>query len=145
MAPPIQLFNPAFAYFSSKAFDSNYIVPPEFIRNVVGFMARCALIYPSEASRQGDLKSRLAGVLCRPLISTINHNGTQDGTRPDFQVLGSVGSHSLHLVVGEEKNEFGDGGSDPLTRVGLSYWQIFRQEYVKPFHSAAIFFVVADA
>jgi len=34
IAPPIQLFNPAFAYFTSKAFDPEHVVPHELLCNV---------------------------------------------------------------------------------------------------------------
>jgi hypothetical protein len=127
VAPPIQLFNPAFAYFSSKAFDPNYDVPPEFVRNVVDFMGRCAVIYLSEASRRDQLKSYLQNVIGHPLVFISN----ADRTAPDFVALSPVGFHQAYLVVGEEKNELGDGGSDPSTQAPLSYAQIYRQADVK--------------
>jgi hypothetical protein len=141
IAPPVQLFNPLFAYFSSKAFDPDYDVPSEFFPDVLDFMAKSALLYGSEEERQLYIKKCLENVLGRPLPSTVN----PDNTRPDFQVVGTFGIHTAYLAVGEEKNEFGDGGSDPSTQVGLSYWHLFRQTEVNPFRSPTIFFAVADA
>ena len=48
VAPPVQLFHPAFAYFSSKAFDPAYAIPDNFVRDVHNLMARFTLIYDGE-------------------------------------------------------------------------------------------------
>jgi hypothetical protein len=140
VAPPIQLFNPAFAYFSSKASDSTYNVPPDFVSKVVKFMYNIALIYSSEVDRRDAIGPYLEKVIGRPL--TIMNNA--DRTTPDFAVLSSVDHHPLYLVVGEEKNELGNGGSDPSTQAALSYSRICSQVKVKPF-CFAIFFIVANA
>jgi hypothetical protein len=144
IAPPIQLFNPAFAYFSSKAFDPNYNVPPEFnpqfIPDVVDFMAQSATLYGSESNRKDHLKRRLEKVLGR----TIDIAENRDGSCADFGVTCTIDLHKAYLVVGEEKKELGDGSSDPSTQAGLSYWHIFRQNDVKTLPLYTISFAVAD-
>lgn len=123
VAPPIQLFNPAFAYFSSKAFDPTYSIPPHFIRDIRDLVIQFAQIHVSENARQLHLKSLLERAIHHPLSSVQNC----DSTMPDFQALSNSGKLSVYLVVGEEKNEIGDGGSDPSVQAALSFLRIFRQ------------------
>ncbi|KAH0833789.1 hypothetical protein J3R83DRAFT_10936, partial [Lanmaoa asiatica] len=97
VAPPVQLFHPAFAYFSSKAFDPAYAIPDDFIRDVHDLMARFSLIYEGENTRRQEI---------RP-----------NKTSPDLVLQSSHGELPTYLVIDEEKNEFGDGGSDPTTEL----------------------------
>jgi len=50
--PPIQLFNPAFAYFSSKAFDATYAVPNDTLRIAQEFITESAAIHSKEDNRK---------------------------------------------------------------------------------------------
>ncbi|KAI6096468.1 hypothetical protein F5141DRAFT_1067716 [Pisolithus sp. B1] len=112
VGPPIQLFNPAFAYFTSKAFDPELVVPPTYMNDVYKLVKLSAAIYTSE---------NLIGHLT---VFTQN----ADGTAPDGVVLVPQGHNGLlHLVIYEEKREFGDGGVDPSTQAAFSYWHIFFQ------------------
>lgn len=114
-APPIQLYTRP-----SRTSRAKPLTPTTKCRSNSPITSRSSWLYlllftlmRSLANASSEL--HLANVLDRPLSSTINF----DETRPDFQALGSVGPHPLHLVVGEEEREFGDGGSDPSTQVGL--------------------------
>ncbi|KAH7886464.1 hypothetical protein F5I97DRAFT_1928318 [Phlebopus sp. FC_14] len=120
-APPIQLFNPAFAYFSSKAFDPNYNPPPDFIRNVRELSTGFAAIYHSEELRSDHLQPLLEKVLDRHIFVTQN----RDRTTPDGQIFSQRGT--IPLMIEEEKNEFGDGGSDPSTQVSFSFLRVYSQ------------------
>ena len=42
------------------------------------------------------------------------------------------------IGIEEDKNEFGDGGSDPSTQVGLSYGRFWAQTNVRAFKSSSI-------
>lgn len=128
MAPPIQLFNPAFAFFSSKAFDPKYDVPNDVVHDVQDLMTQFALIYAKEDHRRGYLKSALTKVINYPLANVNN----PDKTSPDLVAMGQCGSLQTYLVVAEDKNEFGDGGSDPSVRAAFSFQRIFCQEQVMP-------------
>ncbi|KAG2082262.1 hypothetical protein BD769DRAFT_1633430 [Suillus cothurnatus] len=99
-APPIQLFNPAFAYFSSKAFD------PEYIE----LMTKFAAIHASENDRRQNVASLLEKVIQHLLLHTKSRRGK---CIPD--------AVAIHLIVVEEKNEFGDGGSDPSVQASFSF------------------------
>ncbi|KAG9312767.1 hypothetical protein JVU11DRAFT_7204 [Chiua virens] len=127
VAPPIQLFHPAFAYFSSKAFDPAYDVPDSVVREVRDLMAEFSLIFTKENARQSHLKSLLSAAINYPLTSENN----SDKTLPDFVVRSSCGASPTYLVVGEEKNEFGDGGSDPSAQAAFSFMRTVSQHEVK--------------
>lgn len=126
MAPPIQLFNPAFAYFSSNAFDPNYNVPDDFALDVRDLMGQFALIHSSEDARRQRLKSFLQKAIRHPLVFINN----SDRTAPDVVALSSCGELPAYLIVGEEKNEFGDGGSDPSIQASFSFLRTFSQPEV---------------
>ncbi|KAH0826462.1 hypothetical protein J3R83DRAFT_5462 [Lanmaoa asiatica] len=123
VAPPIQLFNPAFAYFTAKAFDSEYRVPTRFILNVRDLVHQFGLIHTSERARRDHLKSLIENVIGFQITSASN----RDLTSPDTSVLASSNGTTLYLVVGEEKNEFGDASSDPSTQATFSFLRIFCQ------------------
>ncbi|KAG2093759.1 uncharacterized protein F5147DRAFT_820940 [Suillus discolor] len=102
-APPIHLFNPAFAYFSSKVFDPEYVVPDETLRDVQELMTKFAAIHANENDRQQN-------AIQHPLLHTKSRRGK---CIPD--------AVAIHLMVVEEKNEFGDGGSDPSVQASFSF------------------------
>jgi hypothetical protein len=128
VAPPIQLFNPAFAFFSGKAFDPNYDVPNDVVHDVRDLMTQFALIYDKEDHRRSHLQSSLTKVINYPLASVDN----ADKTKPDLVAMGQCGNLQTYLVVAEDKNEFGDGGSDPSVQAAFSFQRIFCQEEVIP-------------
>ncbi|KAI6161100.1 hypothetical protein EDD17DRAFT_1482276 [Pisolithus thermaeus] len=122
--PPIQLFNPVFAYFTSKAFDPEHSVPPTFICHVCTAVELFAQIHSLEASRQMSLRSILQDIIGFPIIFV----SSADGTLADGVVLGSHRqTECMYLVIVEEKRELGDGLSDPLTQGAFSYLHIFCQ------------------
>lgn len=125
VGPPIQLFNPAFAYFTSKAFDPDLAVPPAYMTNVYDLVDSSAVIYHSEVQRRDFLKPIIQKLTGHSTIFTQN----ADGTAPDGMVLVPQEHKGfVHLVVYEEKKEFGDGGADPSTQAAFSYWHIFTQK-----------------
>ena len=91
-------------------------------------MTQFALIYAKEDHRRGYLKSALTKVINYPLANVNN----PDKTSPDLVAMGQCGSLQTYLVVAEDKNEFGDGGSDPSVRAAFSFQRIFCQEQVMP-------------
>ncbi|KIJ13061.1 hypothetical protein PAXINDRAFT_100881 [Paxillus involutus ATCC 200175] len=125
-AVPIQLFNPAFAYFSSKVFDPAYDVPLDFTRRVQNLMTGFSAIHRNEEDHAIRLRPLLQEVLGRPL--TTAQNG--DKTIPGAMVLSSYKHFQIYLIV-SEKNEFGDGGSDPSAQASFSFLRVFCQEQTK--------------
>ncbi|KDQ56619.1 hypothetical protein JAAARDRAFT_194606 [Jaapia argillacea MUCL 33604] len=122
-APPIQLFNPAFAHFSSKAFDPNYEVPEDVVRDTCILMNQLAAIHETEYERRYIVQRDLGKVLGFWIDTDQNHDRTQlDGITTTFQ-----GKYRLHLALFEVGNELGDGGSDPSTQVAFSYLRLMSQ------------------
>ncbi|KAF9233942.1 hypothetical protein BU15DRAFT_66143 [Melanogaster broomeanus] len=95
IAPPIQL---AFTYFSSKAFDPEYDIPHDFIHNVWDLTTQFTCIHTSEGARGHHLQPLLQKMFSHPL------------TVPDALALSSHKDFPVYLIIGEEKNEFGNGG-----------------------------------
>ncbi|KAI5992796.1 hypothetical protein EDD15DRAFT_2167901 [Pisolithus albus] len=127
VGPPIQLFNPAFAYFTSKAFDPEHDVPRAFVRQVCQAIKSFALIHPSELARRISLTPILQEIIGFPIIFLNNI----DKSSLDGVVLSSVGRTEcayLAVVVYEAKNEFGDGTWDPSAQGAISYLRIFCQD-----------------
>jgi hypothetical protein len=123
-APPIQLFNPAFAYFSSKAFDPEYIVPDETLRDIQELMTKFAAIHASENDRRQNVASLLEKVIQHLLLHTKSRRGK---CIPDAVAVYSHNHNQIHLIVVEEKNEFGDGGSDPSVQASFSFVHLIRE------------------
>ncbi|KAI6134394.1 hypothetical protein EV401DRAFT_2204424 [Pisolithus croceorrhizus] len=122
VVPPIQLFNPVFAYFTSRAFDPEHNVPSVFVRRIRTAVELFAQIHSSEASRQTSLRSILQDIISFPIFFASN----ADGTSADGVVFGSHGrTECTYLVVVEEKRELGDGWSDPSTQGAFSYLRTF--------------------
>ncbi|KAG2105512.1 uncharacterized protein F5147DRAFT_242554 [Suillus discolor] len=124
-APPIQLFNPAFAYFSSKAFDPEYVVPNEVLRDIQNLMPTFAAIHPSENDRKVNLTPLLEKVIQQTLLHMKGRRGGHilDADAIAVHVHGRI---PIHLVVVEEKNEVGDGGSDPSVQASFSFVHLTR-------------------
>lgn len=89
-------------------------------------MAQFTVIHSSEGIRHRHVKSSLARVLGQSVISVMN----SDRTSPDFVTLDSSDELPVYLLIGEEKGEFGDGGSDPSVQATFSYQRLFSQEEV---------------
>ncbi|KAH7903334.1 hypothetical protein BJ138DRAFT_1096518 [Hygrophoropsis aurantiaca] len=124
VAPPIQLFNSAFAYFSSKAFDPEYNVPPYFLRKVQALAAGCAAIYENEDDRQEALRPLLRGVMGYS-IATVQH-GSGDSTIEDDVLQSNIANSTLSLysLFSVSKNEIGDGGLDPSVQASFSFRRV---------------------
>ncbi|KAG1810445.1 uncharacterized protein HD556DRAFT_54243 [Suillus plorans] len=122
-APPIQLFNPAFAYFSSKAFDPEYVVPDEVLRDIQNLMPTFAAIHSSGNDRKVNITPLLEKVIQQTLLHTKSRHG---GYIPDAVAVHVHGHIPIHLVVVEEKNEVGDGDSDPSVQASFSFVHLTR-------------------
>jgi hypothetical protein len=86
-------------------------------------MIAATAIYPNENARRDALTPLLRGILDVDIVTMLN----EDKTSPDGVVeLGTTPARSL-LLVKEDKNEFGDGGSDPSTQAGLSVGRCWAQ------------------
>ena len=129
-ALPIQLFHPAFAFFSSKAFNPHYEVPRESLLLTRDLMLQATGIYKNKHERRQNLRSLLEKILAQ----RIDHERNQDGTEPDGVVTHRSGSSKSFLLIIQEKNEFGDADSDPSTQAEFSYLRAHKQQEVHCFY-----------
>ncbi|KAG2103787.1 uncharacterized protein F5147DRAFT_638712 [Suillus discolor] len=142
-APPIQLFNPAFAFFSSKAFDPTYEVPNDILRATPTLMAEFATIYSKEDDRRSNLVSLLDNVLGHGFVKEQIRDGK---CVPDGVALAFYDKIPICLIVDEEKDDFGDGGSDPSVQASFSFLRISCQKEAElPFMCNCPAFLTARA
>ena len=130
VAPPIELFHSAFAYFLDDI-KMDYDIPENIIRKTVEYMRATSGIFASETARRMELSPLLCDIL-GVNIQTIQNKTTADGTAK----LGTkVDDMSFSYLFEEDKNEIGDGGSDPSTQAGLSAVRSWAQKEVHDSHS----------
>jgi hypothetical protein len=107
MAPPIQMFHPAFGYFLDYL-SSNLPVPPTLRRRPLTICEPRQQFEPYLCCLPGTALSTLVYA---------------DKTSPDGMVLIDLARkicQAVATLLGEDKNELGDGGCDPSTQAGLS-------------------------
>ena len=126
VAPPIQLFHPVFGHFLDDI-KSNRALPDNIILQTVEYMKAASAIYESEEK----CRKVLTPLLCTILDVNIQMILNEDKTNPDG-IVELVKKNMLHFMIFllEDKNEFGDGGSDPSTQAGLSAGRCWAQSRV---------------
>jgi hypothetical protein len=125
VAPPVQLFHPAFGHFLDdirKTAD----IPDDIIRGTTNYMKAASAIYPSEEERRAELNPLLNAILDVFIQSVVN----RDKTCPDGIVEFLTGVGPATSLLEEDKNEHGDAHSDPSTQVGLSFARCWAQAKV---------------
>jgi hypothetical protein len=128
VAPPIQLFHPVFGHFLDDI-RNNSFVPDDTIRQTTEYMKAASAIYPSEQTR----RAKLTPLLCSVLGVNIQMILNEDNTCPDG-IVEKVRGLARMLLLREEKNEFGEGSSDPSTQAGLSFGRCWAQPRVDESH-----------
>ena len=127
-APPIQLFHPVFGHFLDDLLN-DLAVPPDIAKATIGYMRASSEIYDNEAKRRAALEPYLGRILGSGMGTVVN----ADGTWPDGALSITLTKEICETVVSllkEEKNNFGDGGCDPSTQVGLSMARFWAQDQV---------------
>jgi hypothetical protein len=129
VAPPVQLFHPVFGHFLD-GMKSDIALPDDIIPQTAEYMRAASAIYETEEKR----RIALTPLLCAILDVNIQMILNEDRTNPDGMV--EVVKNTSHFVIflQEDKNEFGDGGSDPSTQAGLSAGRCWAQPRVCPIH-----------
>ncbi len=131
VALPIQLFHPAFTFFSSNAFNPNYNIPNEFLHLILKFMYNAVAIYLNKET----CKWRIDGLLTNILGKHIINEWHQDRTPLDRLMFSLTVAPRSFLLIVEGKCEFGDGGSDPTMQAEFSFLQAYKQAEVHCFYS----------
>lgn len=124
VAPPIQIFNPASAYFTSKAFDPEHVVPRAFLCNVLELVESSAAMRPEGFQCENYLKHFIQKILGHPTMAVSDDDGI---TLHDMVVVPYEQRRYACLVIYVEMGELGDGGSDPSTLATFIYRRIFRR------------------
>jgi hypothetical protein len=125
VALPVQLFHPAFGHFLDNIGKEDDI-PGDIIRKTTSYVIQASAIYVNEDKRHAELNPILSDILGVHIQAVVN----DDKTRPDgiVEFLTTIGLVSI--LHKEDKNEYGDGGSDPSTQVGLSFARCWAQRKV---------------
>ncbi|KAJ6468738.1 hypothetical protein C8R45DRAFT_1017459 [Mycena sanguinolenta] len=127
MAPPIQLYNPAFAHFLDDAANPALEVPDKVVLATADLMRRASAIYDDENTRRSKIRPALKNAISYGITQLIS----DDRTTPDGVVMwtmsGTDGSlnEAVALLIEEEKRELGEGGCDASTQASFSmlkYW-----------------------
>ena len=100
VAPPVQLFHPAFGHVLDNV-KSNHTLPGDIIRQTAEYMKAASAIYESEETRRKELTPVLCAILDVNIETILNEDKTG------------------LIFLQQDRNEFGDGGSDPSTQAGL--------------------------
>jgi hypothetical protein len=100
----------------------------EVVQATACFMYKASGIYKNEDTRRSAIRPKLSNVLSVGLEKVVNLDLTSaDGVVvTQALMMGEVAA----IGIEEDKNEFGDGGSDPSTQVGLSYGRFWAQPNV---------------
>jgi len=122
VAPPVQLFHPVFGHFLDSV-QSNLALSDDIVRQTTEYMKAASAIYESEETR----RKVLTPLLCAILDVNIQMISNEDKTNPDGIV---ETPKNMLLFLKEDKNEFGEGGSDPSTQAGLSAGRCWAQPRV---------------
>jgi hypothetical protein len=94
-------------------------------------MGKASGIYRNEDARRSAIRPQLLNVLSIGMEKVVNLDSTSaDGVGVTHALMmGEV----VATCIEEDKNEFGDGGSDPSTQAGLSYARFWAQRNVRAF------------
>lgn len=132
VAPPVQLFHPAFGHFLDSV-QSNLALSDDIVRQTTEYMKAASAIYESEVTR----RKVLTPLLCTILDVNIQMILNEDKTNPDGIVEAAKNMLLFLTFLKEDKNEFGEGGSDPSTQAGLSVGRCWAQSRVCRVHCIA--------
>jgi hypothetical protein len=125
VAPPVQLFHPVFGHFLD-IMKNDEALPDDIIRKTTEYMKAASAIYANEEERQAALTPLLCNILNVNIQMILN----KDKTNPDGIVEMALGILLFLIFLEEDKNELGDGGSDPSTQNGLSTARCWAQDKV---------------
>ena len=136
VALPVELFHSAFAFFLDDI-KKDCDIPDNIIRKTVEYMKATSGIFASETVRRIELSPLLCDIL-GVNIQTIQNDDktTADGTAKSGTKAEDM---SFSYLFQEDKNEIGDGGSDPSTQAGLSAVRSWAQKEVHDSHSICLF------
>jgi hypothetical protein len=135
MAPPIQLYNPAFARFINDATNPALEIPDNVVLATADLMCKASAIYEDENTRKIRIRPALKNAISYGITQMIS----DDRTTPDGVIVwtmsGTDGSLNevVALLIEEEKRELGEGGCDASTQASFSMLKYWVQSNVRQF------------
>ena len=130
IAPPIELFHSAFAYFLDDI-KKDCDIPENIIRKTVKYTKATSEVFASETVRRIKLSPLLCDILGVNIQTIQDDKTTADGTAK----LGTKVEDMGFSYLFEEDNN----GSDPSTQAGLSAVRSWAQKEVHDSHSICPF------
>ena len=122
VAPPVQLFHPAFGHFLDDI-RSNSPLSDDIIRRTTDYMQAASAIYKYEDER----RNQLTPLLCKILGVDVQNILNEDKTNPDGIVEKLFDKARSLLLLKEEKNEVGASGRRRFRSINASriiYWPL---------------------
>jgi len=132
-APPIQIYHPDFGHFWDDFTNKDLEVLLEVVRATARFMGRASGIYRNEDIWRSAIRPKLVDVISVGMEKIVNLDSTSADGIVITQAL--MMGEAAAIGIEEDKNEFGNGGSDPSTQAGLSYGRFWAQSNVRAFKS----------
>lgn len=127
MAPPIHLYNPAFAHFIDDAANPALEVPDKVVLATADLISKASAIYDDESTRRSKIRPTLKNAISYGITQLIS----DDHTTPDGVVMWTMSgidgslNEAVALLIEEEKRELGEGGCDASIQASFSklrYW-----------------------
>jgi hypothetical protein len=134
MAPPIQLYNPAFARFIDDAANSALEIPDNVVLATADLMYKASAIYEDENTRIERILPALKNGIFYGIRELISDSRTTSDGGIMWTVSGTDGSlrEALALLI-EEKGELGEDGCDASTQASFSMLRYWAQSNVRQF------------
>ncbi|KAJ7572474.1 hypothetical protein C8J56DRAFT_975816 [Mycena floridula] len=121
MAPPIQLYNPAFAHFLDNINNADLKVPDRVLIATADLMRKASAVYDNEATRRNSIRPSLKNAISYGITQLV------DQTTPDGLVMwtmsdndGSLNEPVALLIEDSEKRELGQDGCDASIQASFS-------------------------
>ncbi|KAJ6567373.1 hypothetical protein DFH09DRAFT_1156775 [Mycena vulgaris] len=129
IAPPIQLYNPAFAHFVDDATNPALEIPDRVVLATADLMRKASAIYDDENTRRIKIRPALKNALSYGSIQLISDNRTTPDGVVVWTMSGTDGSlnEAVPLLIDEEHRELGEGGCDISTQASFSMLRSWAQ------------------
>lgn len=129
VAPPVQIFHPAFNTFTQVSRDPDIEPTNEGLRKVQELMHLLSAIGQYEVSRNQAIRLKLSEILG----VQVHEEPNADRSSADGVYMIIVNNIRITILIVELKRELGDGGSDPSTQAGLMMKRSWQQATVSQF------------
>jgi hypothetical protein len=135
VAPPIQIFHPAFQELLDRINDPDFEPDQELIALVLRLLPIASQIHLNEDDALRPLRPILSGLLGGYMSKTMS----EGRANPDGIILKQEPTRQIPLVLLEYKRSLGEGGCDPSVQAALSLLKFLYQDEVSALHPVPSF------